>query len=174
MICPIMTFELAPNWSQIGCFPWADPENFNRGGPILATFWLVDEGREDPNSTIIWPSSANQQNACVGLVALWFYRGSGPVLLRNLIFLWFFRKGGGYGSPVATYWSFACFQHCLTHFETSRFREFMSPATRLSLANEIDAIHWRRTNIRRVLHQSSSISALPEHLFLGMSQWRSW
>ena len=31
---------------------------------------------------------------------------------------------------------------------------------RLSLANEIDAIHWKRTNIRRVLNQSSSISAL--------------
>ena len=29
-------------------------------------------------------------------------------------------------------------------------------------------------NIRRVLHESSSISALPEHPFLGISQWRSW
>ena len=28
--------------------------------------------------------------------------------------------------------------------------------------------------IRHVLHQASSISALPEHPFLGMSQWRSW
>ena len=28
--------------------------------------------------------------------------------------------------------------------------------------------------MRRVLHQSSSISALPEHRFLGMAQWRSW
>ena len=26
-----------------------------------------------------------------GLVALWFFKWSGPVLLRNLIFLWFFR-----------------------------------------------------------------------------------
>ena len=26
----------------------------------------------------------------VGLVALWFFKGSGPVLLRNPIFLWFF------------------------------------------------------------------------------------
>ena len=42
------------------------------------------------------------------------------------------------------------------------------------LRNDIDAIHWKRTNIRRVLHQSSSISAFPEHPFLGMSQWRSW
>ena len=29
-----------------------------------------------------------------GLVALWFYRGSGPVLLRNPIFLCFFRGRG--------------------------------------------------------------------------------
>ena len=40
---------------------------------------------------------------------------------------------------------------------------------RLSLANNIDAIHWKRTNIRRVLHQSSSISALPEHPFWDVS-----
>ena len=32
------------------------------------------------------------------LVALWFFRGSGPVLLRNPIFLWFSRGGGGGGS----------------------------------------------------------------------------
>ena len=29
-----------------------------------------------------------------GLVALWFLRGPGPVLLRNPIFLWFNREGG--------------------------------------------------------------------------------
>ena len=29
-----------------------------------------------------------------GLAALWFFRGSGPVLLRNPIFLWFFFGGG--------------------------------------------------------------------------------
>ena len=32
----------------------------------------------------------------------------------------------------------------------------------------------KRTNIQRKLHQLSSISALPEHTFLGMAQWRSW
>ena len=32
------------------------------------------------------------------------------------------------------------------------------------------SIEKKRTNIRRVLHQSPSISALPEHPFLGMSQ----
>ena len=32
----------------------------------------------------------------------------------------------------------------------------------------------KKTKIRRVLHQSSSVSALPEHSSLWMSQWRSW
>ena len=32
----------------------------------------------------------------------------------------------------------------------------------------------KRTNIRHVLHRASTLSALPEHPFLGMSQWRSW
>ena len=31
----------------------ADPESFVRGSPSLTTFFSVDEGREDPNSTII-------------------------------------------------------------------------------------------------------------------------
>ena len=38
-----------------------------------------------------WPNN--------GLVALWFFRGSGPVLLRNPIFLWFFRGGPDPLSP---------------------------------------------------------------------------
>ena len=45
----------------------ADPESFLgvffRRGPILTTFFLVDEGREDPNTTISGPSSARQRNA---------------------------------------------------------------------------------------------------------------
>ena len=31
-----------------------DPESFARGGPNLITFFLVDEGIEDPNITIIF------------------------------------------------------------------------------------------------------------------------
>ena len=38
----------------------ADPERFVRGGPTL-TSCLVDEGREDPNTTLSGPSSARQQ-----------------------------------------------------------------------------------------------------------------
>ena len=41
----------------------ADPENFVRGGPALTTFFLVYEGREDPNTTISGPLSARQRNA---------------------------------------------------------------------------------------------------------------
>ena len=38
-----------------GIYPCTDPERFDRGGPTLTTFFvvvfLVDEGREDPNTT---------------------------------------------------------------------------------------------------------------------------
>ena len=40
----------------------ADPGSFVRGGPILALF-LVDEGREDPNTTMRGSSSARRRNA---------------------------------------------------------------------------------------------------------------
>ena len=38
-----------------------------------------------------------------GFVALWFYRGSGPVLLRNSIFVRFFRGGGGGQDALSPY-----------------------------------------------------------------------
>ena len=39
-----------------------DPESFARVGPTLTTFFfLVDEGRDDPNTTIRGPTSARQQ-----------------------------------------------------------------------------------------------------------------
>ena len=44
---------------------------------------------------------------------------------------------------------------------------------KLYLRTKIDAIHLKGVNISRVLHQSPSISALPEHPVFGMSQWRS-
>ena len=81
----------------------ADLESYFRGGPNLITFFcfvLVDKGEEDTNTAINGPSSARQRNAMAfrwravdgpslnaGLVALWFFRGSGPVLQRNPIFL---------------------------------------------------------------------------------------
>ena len=61
--------------------------------PLLGFYgkqWIPDE-RADDSPTI---------NA--GLVALWFFKGSAPVLLRNPIFLWFFR-GGGCPDPLFTH-----------------------------------------------------------------------
>ena len=44
--------------------PCADPESYVRGGPTLTlTFFLLNEGREDQNTTIGGPSSARQRNA---------------------------------------------------------------------------------------------------------------
>ena len=41
-----------------------EKQSFVRGGPTLTTFFdIVDEGREDPNTTKSGPSSARQQNA---------------------------------------------------------------------------------------------------------------
>ena len=40
--------------------PCADPESYVRGGPTL--IFLVDEGREDQNTTIGGTSSARQRN----------------------------------------------------------------------------------------------------------------
>ena len=46
-------------------YPCADPESFVRGGPTLMFFlffvsFLLDEGREDPSTTICAPSSTCQ------------------------------------------------------------------------------------------------------------------
>ena len=50
-----------------GTWTYAGPESFVIGGPTLTFFCLVavfvDEGIEDPNSTISGPSSARQRNA---------------------------------------------------------------------------------------------------------------
>ena len=84
-----------------------DPESFfSEGGPFLTTFFLFYRWG-DPNTTISGPSSVRQWNAITmafrwctndgptwnaGLVALWLFRGSGPVSLRNL---WFCNFSGG-------------------------------------------------------------------------------
>ena len=54
-----------------------NPESFARRGPTLTTFFLVNEGRDYPNTSISVPSSARQRNAIydgqtlnAGLVAL--------------------------------------------------------------------------------------------------------
>ena len=69
----------------------ADPESFFRGGPTLNSFFLVDEGREESNTT-------HYKRAIIGPPAKRWYPNiecwlgsfvvlQGPVLLRNPIFL---------------------------------------------------------------------------------------
>ena len=66
---------------------------FCQRGSNFDNVFLVDEGREDPSNTISGPSSAFRWRADdgptmnAGLVALRFFRGSGPVLLENPLFL---------------------------------------------------------------------------------------
>ena len=63
----------------------ADPESLARGGPTLTTFFssfFSDEGKEDPNSTTSWPSSARQRNAIFKWRA-----DDGPTLNAGLVAL---------------------------------------------------------------------------------------
>ena len=57
---------------------------FCQGGPTLTTFFLIDRGREDPNTDISGPSSARHGPT---LNAALIFRGSGPVSPRNPIVL---------------------------------------------------------------------------------------
>ena len=100
-LCPVLM-------SGVACY---DPESFVKRGLNLITFYcfffffvfvfLVDEGIEDPNNTINGPSLAfcwsvdDGSTLNAGLVALQFYRGSRPVVLRNPIFCDFSGGGGG-------------------------------------------------------------------------------
>ena len=67
--------------------------------------FLVDEGGDDPNTPLKvghhrhdsktpfkWVMA--QHWILAWYIALWFFRGSGPVLLRNPKFLWFFFSEG--------------------------------------------------------------------------------
>ena len=63
-------------------------KNFIRGGPTLTTFFfLVDEGWEDPNTTICGPISARQRNAI--LMAFRWRADDGPTLNAGLVALCF-------------------------------------------------------------------------------------
>ena len=57
-VCPLNFFNIE---DIKAC---TDPESFVRGGPVLTFFphFLVDEGREDPNTTKSRPSLACQRN----------------------------------------------------------------------------------------------------------------
>ena len=56
----------------------ADPESSVRGDPTLTTFFLLDEGREDPNTTLSGPSLARQGN--VIKMAFRWRANDGPTL----------------------------------------------------------------------------------------------
>ena len=91
----------------------ADQESFVRGGSTQKTFcfcfsWGGErQSKYHYNWAIIGPPAKRHLNGISltshwrhfesGLVALWFFKESGPVLLRNIIFLCFFR---GSGPPV--------------------------------------------------------------------------
>ena len=85
---------------------------FCQRGSNFDKVFLVDKEREDPNTTFSWPSSARKRNAILmaflcrasdgptlnaGLVALWFFWGSEPVMPRNPIIFDFSGEGGGGG-----------------------------------------------------------------------------
>ena len=78
----------------------ADPEIFVRGGRTLTTFFFLDYGREDPNTTenaikMAFHRRADDGPASnAGLAQLYFFRGSGSVLLTNPIFCDFSVRGG--------------------------------------------------------------------------------
>ena len=79
---------------------YADPESFVRGVQLWQHFYFFFyfflvcfiSWWEDQNTTGHHrPASDDGTTLNAGLLALWFFRGSSPVLLRNPIFLWFFR-----------------------------------------------------------------------------------
>ena len=101
----------------------ADPESFVRGCPNLIMFFLGDEGIEDPNTTIMghhrlasetpfafrwradnmafrWRADDGPTLNAGFKVALWFFRGSRPVLRRNPIFFVIFQGGPDPLSPL--------------------------------------------------------------------------
>ena len=68
--------------SRVYHFTCADPESFVRGGPIFDNVFLVDNEREDPNSTISGPSLARQRNA--NKMAFHWRADDGPTLNAGL------------------------------------------------------------------------------------------
>ena len=66
---------------------------FCQRGSKFDIFFLVDEGIEDPNITINWPSSANQRNAismafryAISMAFRW-WADDGPALNAGLVSL---------------------------------------------------------------------------------------
>ena len=100
----VYTIRIAPLGGEVSftrAFPCADTESFVRVDTTLATFVLLffswrgergfnfqwKAGHHRPTSETPFKWWFPALNSC--LVALWFSMGSGPVLIRNPIALWF-------------------------------------------------------------------------------------
>ena len=120
-----------------------------RGQTLTTFFFLVDEGRKDPDTTIRGQSSARRRNAILmafrrraddgttwnsGLVALCFFRGSGPALLRNTIF-----RGGVGSGPLAP----SGFAHVITCACLLVCGTLLCKVTNLFLLSEMIALHHK-------------------------------
>ena len=89
---------LRPGGTSPHCFSCADPGSFVRGGPTLITFLLCWWGEVGSKYDFKWATigpfrwrADDGQILNDGLVALWFFRRSGPVLLKKTHYiLWFF------------------------------------------------------------------------------------
>ena len=81
-----------------------DPESFARGGGGYL-FFLLDEGREDPNTTKSGPSSARQRNT-IQMAFRWrayhCWLGSFVILqgIRTSLICLYFLGERGYGPPA--------------------------------------------------------------------------
>ena len=74
--------------------PCADPESFVRGGPTLTTFFfLVNEGRDDPNTTI---NGHHRPASETPFLAFCWRADDGPTLNACLQALWFSGDPGQY------------------------------------------------------------------------------
>ena len=95
-LCQLMRFDNCPMCAKIAFKRQKDtahPKRFVNEGSTL-TFFLVGDGREDQNIAISGPFSCRGwPNIVCWLESFVIFRGSGPVLLRNPLFLLPFGEG---------------------------------------------------------------------------------
>ena len=104
-----------------------------------------------------------------GLVALWYFRGSGPVLLRNPIFLWFSR-GAEVGPPVPL-WICACSLPLIPpmpRHEKTWLCSVRKPKTQTSLCIRLAPVLFvRYSNLLQAKIQYSSTLYTFKHVQIG-------
>ena len=98
-----MTYRTSVKCNTQAC---ADPESFVRGGPTLTTFFRGERILIPPNGVSLacplWP---NIECWLGSFETFENFRGSGPVLQRSPIFLWFFRGVRTPAPPLPPSWS---------------------------------------------------------------------